>query len=109
VVKAKKSYPIVLRMILYHNCRIGVEARDWAARVYRPEIRDKWDQVYKANGVEDAVGKEASSVPPDMDRDAYGARVRAKLAGLEEIAAPTGYQLIAPMIDRFLTEHLFAD
>jgi 4-oxalocrotonate tautomerase len=27
-----------------------VEASDWAARVYRPEIRDKWDQVYKKPG-----------------------------------------------------------
>jgi 4-oxalocrotonate tautomerase len=29
-----------------------VEARDWAGRVYRPEIRDKWDQVYKKPGYE---------------------------------------------------------
>lgn len=29
-----------------------VDARDWAERVYRPEIRDKWDQVYKKPGYE---------------------------------------------------------
>jgi 4-oxalocrotonate tautomerase len=29
-----------------------VEAGDWAARVYGPEIRDKWDQVYKKPGYE---------------------------------------------------------
>jgi 4-oxalocrotonate tautomerase len=29
-----------------------VEAHDWAARVYRPEIRDKWDGVYKKPGYE---------------------------------------------------------
>ena len=29
-----------------------VEARDWAERVYRPEIGDKWDQVYKKPGYE---------------------------------------------------------
>jgi 4-carboxymuconolactone decarboxylase len=63
----------------------------------------------QAKGVEDAVGHEASPVPPDMDRDAYGARVRAKLAGAEEIPAPSGYQLFTPVIDRFLKEHLFAD
>jgi hypothetical protein len=28
------------------------EAHDWAARVYGPEIRDKWDQVYKKPGHE---------------------------------------------------------
>jgi hypothetical protein len=28
------------------------EAHDWAARVHRPEIRDKWDQVYKNPGYE---------------------------------------------------------
>jgi 4-carboxymuconolactone decarboxylase len=63
----------------------------------------------QAKGVEDAVGQEASPVPPDMDRDAYGARVRANLAGSKEIPPPTGYQLFAPVIDRFLKEHLFAD
>ncbi|MCS4504607.1 tautomerase family protein [Arhodomonas aquaeolei] len=25
---------------------------DWAERVYRPEIRDKWDQVYRKPGYE---------------------------------------------------------
>ena len=29
-----------------------VESSDWAERVYRPEIRDKWDQVYKKPGYE---------------------------------------------------------
>jgi 4-oxalocrotonate tautomerase len=29
-----------------------VDASDWAERVYRPEIRDKWDQVYKKPGYE---------------------------------------------------------
>lgn len=29
-----------------------VAANDWAARVYRPEIRDKWNQVYKKPGYE---------------------------------------------------------
>ncbi len=29
-----------------------VEAGDWAERVYRPEIRDKWDQLYKKPGYE---------------------------------------------------------
>lgn len=63
----------------------------------------------QAKGVEDKVGKDASPVPPDIDKDEYGARVRAQLAGLEEVPAPSGFQLFAPVIDRFLKEHLFAD
>jgi 4-carboxymuconolactone decarboxylase len=63
----------------------------------------------QAQGLEDVVGQEASPVSPDMEREAYGARVRAKLAGSKEIPPPTGYQLFAPVIDRFLKEHLFAD
>ena len=27
-----------------------VDSSEWAERVYRPEIRDKWDQVYKKPG-----------------------------------------------------------
>lgn len=63
----------------------------------------------KARGISDEPGREASPVAPDMDRDDYGARVRAKLAGLDEIPPPSGFQRFAPVIDRFLKEHLFAD
>ncbi|MCB0069738.1 MAG: carboxymuconolactone decarboxylase family protein, partial [Caldilineaceae bacterium] len=63
----------------------------------------------QAQGIEDAVGDEASPLPADMDRDAYGANVRAKLAGWETIPPPGGYQRFAPIIDTFLKEHLFAD
>jgi 4-carboxymuconolactone decarboxylase len=44
-----------------------------------------------------------------MDKDEYGARVRAKLGGWETIPPPRGYQVFAPIIDTFLKEHLFAD
>jgi len=60
-------------------------------------------------GIEDETGPEASPLPTDMDKDAYGANVRAKLAGWETIPPPGGYQLFAPIIDTFLKEHLFAD
>ena len=63
----------------------------------------------QAQGIKDEVGKEASPVPTDMDKDAYGADVRAKLAGWETIPPLGGYQLFAPIIDTFLKEHLFAD
>jgi len=63
----------------------------------------------QVQGIKDEVGPEASPLPADMNKDEYGARVRAKLAGWETIPAPGGYQLFAPIIDTFLKEHLFAD
>ena len=60
-------------------------------------------------GIKDEMGKEASPVPPDMSKDEYGAKVRTKLAGLDAIPPPSGYQLFTPVIDTFLKEHLFAD
>jgi len=63
----------------------------------------------QALDIEDEIGPEASSLPDDMNRDEYGAKVRAKLAGWETIPPPGGYQLFAPIIDTFLKEHLFAD
>jgi alkylhydroperoxidase/carboxymuconolactone decarboxylase family protein YurZ len=63
----------------------------------------------RAQGIKDEPGKQASPLPTDMNKDEYGARVRAKLAGWETIPPPGGYQLFAPVIDTFLKEHLFAD
>ena len=60
-------------------------------------------------GIKDEMGKEASPLPPDMNKDEYGARVRAKLGGSDVVPPPSGYQLFAPTIDKFLKEHLFAD
>lgn len=63
----------------------------------------------EAKGIKDAQGKEASPIPPDLDRDDYGAKVRAKLAGLDTVPAPAKWQQFSPAIDTFLKEHLFAD
>ena len=63
----------------------------------------------KGQGIEDEIGPEASPVLADMNKDEYGAKVRAKLAGQETIPPPGGYQLFVPVIDTFLKEHLFAD
>jgi 4-carboxymuconolactone decarboxylase len=63
----------------------------------------------QAQGIKDEMGKDASPVPADMNKDEYGARVRARLAGREVIPPPSGYQLFTPVIDTFLKEHLFAD
>ena len=53
----------------------------------------------KAKGIKDATGKEATPVPSDLDKDEYGAKVRAKLAGREtDISAPDGSGLLLPLI-----------
>ena len=63
----------------------------------------------QAKGIKDAMGKDASPVPADLNKDAYGAKVRARLSGRDVIPPPSGYQLFTPVIDTFLKEHLFAD
>jgi alkylhydroperoxidase/carboxymuconolactone decarboxylase family protein YurZ len=63
----------------------------------------------KEKGIEDVQGPEASPVPPDFNRDEYGAKVRATLAGRETDISGAGWQLFTPAIDTFLKEHLFAD
>lgn len=63
----------------------------------------------KAQGITDEVGKEASKLPENLNKDEYGAKVRAQLAGQKSIPDPSGYQLFSPIIDTFLKEHLFAD
>jgi alkylhydroperoxidase/carboxymuconolactone decarboxylase family protein YurZ len=63
----------------------------------------------KAKGIEDKEGKESSPLPENFNKDEYGAKVRAKLAGQDKIPEPSGYQLFSPIIDTYLKEHLFAD
>lgn len=63
----------------------------------------------KAKGIKDKLGKEASAIAKDLNKDEYGAKIRAKLAGQENIPEPSGYQIFSPIIDKFLKEHLFAD
>ncbi len=63
----------------------------------------------QARGVSDPLGREASALPEGLDRNAYGARVRADLSAQREIPPPAGYAVFAPVIDDFLKEHLFAD
>ena len=60
-------------------------------------------------GIHDELGKEATPMPADLDRDRYGAETRARLAGQDVVPPPSGYQLFAPAIDSYLKEHLFAD
>ncbi|MFN2304482.1 MAG: carboxymuconolactone decarboxylase family protein [Anaerolineales bacterium] len=63
----------------------------------------------QTQGIEDEIGPEASPIPADLNKDEFGAKVRAKLAGWETIPPASGYQIFVPIIDTFLKEHLFAD
>ena len=63
----------------------------------------------QTKGIKDEMGKDASPVPANINKDEYGAKVRARLGGRDVIPPPSGYQLFTPVIDTFLKEHLFAD
>ncbi|QOP41162.1 carboxymuconolactone decarboxylase family protein [Sulfurimonas marina] len=63
----------------------------------------------EAQGIKDNIGKEATPLPKDMDKDAYGAKVRRELAGWDKEPPAQGYQLFTPVMDVYLKEHLFAD
>ena len=63
----------------------------------------------QAKGIKDEAGRDAAPLPAGTNRDEYGAKVRATLAGQKVIPPPSGYQLFTPVIDTFLKEHLFAD
>jgi 4-carboxymuconolactone decarboxylase len=63
----------------------------------------------QAKGLKDQAGRDAAPLPAGMNRNEYGAKVRARLAGQQVIPPPAGYQLFTPVIDTFLKEHLFAD
>jgi len=59
----------------------------------------------KARSIEDPEGKDASPVPSDLDKDEYGAKVRAKLSGLETDISGAAWQRFSPITDKFLKEH----
>lgn len=65
----------------------------------------------KAAGINDTTGKEATPVP-DMDdttKYALGKKNLAELSGIPADAPASGFAVFAPVIDKFLKEHLFAD
>lgn len=63
----------------------------------------------KADGITDAVGREASIVRDNRSRYERGRDVLAEISGIPADAPNAGYALFAPTIERFLKEHLFAD
>jgi alkylhydroperoxidase/carboxymuconolactone decarboxylase family protein YurZ len=63
----------------------------------------------KVQGKEDTIGREASPLPADFEKNSYGNKVRNALVGEDMSNRKSGYAAFAPAIDRFLVEHLFAD
>ena len=63
----------------------------------------------KIQGREDTIGREASPLPADFEKNTYGNKVRNALVGEDMSNRKSGYAAFAPAIDRFLVEHLFAD
>lgn len=63
----------------------------------------------KEQGINDKTGKEATPLPSDFDRSAYGHQVRNALVGRDISKRTSGYPVFTPIIDQFLVEHLFAD
>lgn len=63
-------------------------------------------QEREAKGIKDEIGKEASPVLADINKNEYGEKVRTSLTGVRPVPA---YAKFAPAIDTFLKEHLFAD
>lgn len=65
----------------------------------------------KAAGINDTIGKEATPVPDMDDKTKYalGKKNLAELSGISADAPASGYAVFAPVIDKFLKEHLFAD
>lgn len=63
----------------------------------------------KANGINDKVGREASVITDSGNRYERGRDVLAEISGVSADAPKAGYALFAPVIERFLKEHLFTD
>lgn len=63
----------------------------------------------KAQGIEDVQGKDASPVEDNRSRYERGRDILAEISGMPADAPKTGYAEFAPVIERFLKEHLFAD
>lgn len=65
----------------------------------------------KAAGITDVEGREATPVKEMTDSEKYqlGKRTLAELSGIPADSPAKGYSVFAPIIDKFLKKHLFAD
>lgn len=79
-----------------------------ACVVCRPPLMQVLDER-KAWGIADTVGRDASPVCDSRDKHTRGAELLEKLSGAPADAPKTGYAAFAPIVDRYLKEHLFCD
>lgn len=63
----------------------------------------------KARGIEDTAGRDASPVDSVGSRYERGRDILAEISGVPADAPKAAYAEFAPVIERFLKEHLFAD
>lgn len=63
----------------------------------------------EAQGIKDIAGRDASPVEDGRTRYERGRDVLAAISGIPADAPKAGYAEFAPVIERFLKEHLFAD
>lgn len=63
----------------------------------------------KAKGINDNWGKECNVVADKSDKYLRGAQTLEKLMGVSKDAPKAAFAVLAPTIDTFLKEHLFAD
>lgn len=63
----------------------------------------------KAQGIEDVAGRDASPVTDDRSRYDRGRDILAEISGVPADAPKAAYAEFAPVIERFLKEHLFTD
>lgn len=63
----------------------------------------------KAQGIEDVTGKDASPISDSRSRYERGRDILAEISGVPADAPKPAYAEFAPVIERFLKEHLFAD
>ncbi|RZK38755.1 MAG: carboxymuconolactone decarboxylase [Pedobacter sp.] len=63
----------------------------------------------KEKGIEDNLGKEASSITSNSSKYERGKKILGELTGIPQSEKLTGYSAFAPIMDNFLKEHLFAD
>lgn len=63
----------------------------------------------RARGIEDTTGKDASPVEDERTRYDRGCDMLAEISGVPADAPKARYAEFAPVIERLLKEHLFAD
>ena len=63
----------------------------------------------KSQGIKDCIGRDASPVDDNRTRYERGRDILAEISGVPVDAPKAAYAEFAPVVERFLKEHLFAD